>query len=347
VNNQVSSGVLELVKTEARRLKPDGVLLVGSQARGIATLDSDVDVAFFVNDYAGSQLETHLVAGRSVGIELYSVGLVQHLPYIPLLGFKNLREAGRISSGVPILGPPKKNVILFQQTLSRAVLRADCAFYLFSMAEQGVLGSYPEVQQDDRERLWALQGAIAALAILTLNLSPVRFQKPKWVIQDLMTIAPGFLTDIVEPAFGLDGKTARVSIEVLSQALESGFNLLHRPIGGATHSNSEERRIRYYFKGTKELMFDGSWKPAIYNALSALRMVESSLQKQGNRSEFWKVQEWKRDFLDAIVGSHLWPKGYQLEVAGKTREYGSQLLERYKTTVASAKARGGRDVEDF
>src|SRR4051812_32651121 len=81
VNEHLIPAAIERVVTQyCEKWDASAALLVGPRARGLATADSDFDIAFLLPQFNGRQYQGIRVDGVDVGLERYSIETIQSWP---------------------------------------------------------------------------------------------------------------------------------------------------------------------------------------------------------------------------------------------------------------------------
>ncbi len=271
----------EWVRSQMRQGEDVAAFLVGSAASGKGTVDSDIDIAVIGPLHSRAQTWETCFAGRPVELVYYSAEDFERWPLVPLLDHPALRIAGRLTTGRllwedwPFLEDAK-------QRWKNAILAPDCAGRLFETASQNLqYASSAVVTEDEADRLWALLGALGALATLKLDMTDGRFQKPKWVLQSLSSSNSFDLTEAIGLSLSadehLDRKTAERAFNAVTAALEAAEKTHPETLTGSSppEGRTPQRFIRYILQGSKGLCIAGDYLGAMYTSIAALRVLFS------------------------------------------------------------------------
>ena len=264
--------------------EPDvlAVLVTGSVARGRAHPDSDLDIIVIVETASRLKSKIECVTYRDIRVEYNWIGLgdAEGLVANRAPSQKDLREASRINSGVALWDPhhvcqalaAKAHKLLPPREDTEA--RLSGAVRTFATLSRGHL-------PDQRSRVEALRCVMDNVAFIMLSLHPVRYQKAKWVIDDLHHIGEAEICDALSRVYGLAGATA----ERAARSVESVRRLL-RAIGDLKSYPPYEEVLRngfapdfaefsYACRGAEDassLWRAGAHREALYTARFAAKL---------------------------------------------------------------------------
>jgi len=310
-------------------------LVIGPRARGIATSDSDIDIAFLVPSYDGPEAKDFIVAGHEVGVEWYDLDRFAAWSDYPLLDFKELRLVGRLVCGKPLRVETELPSAIASKCRN-ALLAPECAGLLFEKIDQMTKKEFLDALDNEEDVLYALQGAVGALATIALYMTPVRFQKPKWVVHDLAATGHDDLLHILAASYGVNGHVgidrATDIVDGLAEQLEFGLELLRD--GGNGSSNELRARIASYnFRGAKGLLASGDGLGAVHTAAVCIRILAAGLSAETVKSGVSPALDWRRRAMRTTVTSICLSEAYQHELRTVIAEAGRAVLENYKSAV--------------
>ncbi|MGI8838855.1 MAG: nucleotidyltransferase domain-containing protein [Pyrinomonadaceae bacterium] len=313
------------------------VLLIGSVARGLASDDSDIDLAALFEEYTGAVVSKCDIDGELVGIERHSSRAFLSWPSIPLLDQHELREAGRFANSI-VLCSRWKSLNLMKAKSKRAMLHPRSAFNHFSLVESNLKIASPNCTVSPEERLWALQGAAAGLALLLLSLSPFKFQKPKWTIADLRNSDDKTLLPILGEVFSArthDATSCVAKLEVVRKALVHACTILRLPSLKRTEEpNDEYDYMRWAFRDAESLLRDGDFLGSIFTAVHSLRLMYVLLRQFFSHSPVAKRTapwlQWRNEALRSILPAYLFEGPYCETRWLSLVEVGSLIQQEYK-----------------
>ena len=294
--------------------QPLAVLIVGSVAREISVGDSDVDLAVFLSSYEGPQWQRIQHGGVDVDIERYSGPHFLQNSAGLLLGPKELREAGRFSHA-KLVHLQWSSFPLLQRRWANSVAHPDYAAELFANAAHAVVYcNSPDL--DSHDRYWSIQGSVAALVTIALDLTSVRFQKPKWVVTDAekhLQLRFPLLLETFQSIFHLK-RADRANVHALIVICEDAMN---RGAGMSAIAREEDPlndiRCRILWKTIKEakvLADAGNYGAAMYTAFTAGRLMYTILRPDIRPADCagptWReLQTWRKDYLKELPSNFI------------------------------------------
>jgi len=314
----------------------DLVLLMGSVARGIESLDSDVDLALFTDSNPQSFINTRRIRDTLVEVNIYCTHRVAKGPKTPLLSLQDLREAGRFSTA-EVLFTRWNHLEEAQAAWLKALLHPQEVASLFTLAAMCLDSDRLKSCSCAADRLWMIQGAASALATLSLSLYPFRFQKPKWLVHDLKEAKLSKLLDQVRVLYLLDqwdAENAEMLLGVIERQLLAGLKLGGLPplILG---ENMDDRYFYTYrtFRDAVSLCNDGDFEGSAYTALYAIRLLNATLQDSSALLAPVKqeeVDDWRRTAIDSLPGVDELIEKTLGQTRAELLEYGRKLERKYK-----------------
>jgi predicted nucleotidyltransferase len=331
--------ILEVAAARARSWRSIATVLVGAYGRGIATPDSDVDLAFILPELTGRRLVEAKHGGLAFGLERLSARHLSEIDAYPLLDHKELRIVGRLAGG-RVLECRWKQLPAVRKRWERALLRPDCARELFSTAAENVEPDRIARTRSLEDRLWLVQAALGALATLALDLSPLRFQKPKWVVHDLAATGRADLLRLARLAHEgerqLDPAATRARVEAAGEKLEAGLRLGGLQAAGKGTKGAKARDfIRFTFAGARGLATAGDSAGALFTAMTALRVLHDQLAELDPLPDAAAVVAWRAEAIRAVIPGPARDRARLDELIQETRVQGRLLLEEYKQAFAA------------
>jgi len=313
-------------------------LVMGPRARGIATPDSDIDLAFFVPYYQGPEAIDFIIEGYEVGLAWYDLDQFAAWCERPLLDFKELRLAGRLAFGKALRVdtglPPAITRKCFNATLA-----PQSAHRLFKIIDRNTKKDFLDTLRNQEDALYALQGAAGALVTMALYMTPFRFQKPKWVVHDLAATGHHDLIGVLSASYGVNCDLgidrATVIVGRLAEHLETGLKLLVR--AGGTSSNERRAKIASHnFRGANGLLASEDALGAVHTASVCIRIIAAGLSYSTANSDIPPALEWRRLALRAAITSECLSEPYCRRLGEAIARAGHELLNNYKTALTGA-----------
>jgi len=312
------------------------ILLTGSVARGIASDDSDVDLALFTRGKREPFILTRQIRGTQVESNIYNINRVAHGPATPLLSLQELREAGRFATG-ELLFSRWEHFDQARASWLDALLYPEEVARLLALANTYLDPARRDSCHCSADLVWMLQGAASALATLALCLFPFRFQKPKWVIHDLREANLSLLLENVKMLYfgaALDAEGTGRVLRTVKQQLLAGLRLGRLPLLALNKTTSDRYFYLYRtFCDARSLRRDKDFAGSAYTATYAIRLLNAMLQDPSTlpapvRKE--EVDEWRRFAVEALISL----KGLDGDALEKSRcelaQVGRELRQEYK-----------------
>jgi len=322
--------------------EPDvlAVLLVGSVARRISTRESDVDIAVFIDNYDGSQFTGNMhISGEQVGIEKYNANKFLIWPKTPLLNQKELREAGRFAQGIVLYSKwPQLNDVT--RKWKSALLEPNAAHNLFSIASRN-LHRGNTIHLSVVDRVWDLVGAAFTLALIALYLSPVRFHKLKWVLNDLRKTEYSTLADEITATI-IGSRNDFYSIETIitpwKEQLYSACILGNLPLFITSSYGSHNYNIvRENICEAEKFFHSGDSHSATYVAISCIylvnRLIFETLIESSLETELNALSAWRRETLWRLLPEEVFENCFCDHLYTELVKVGIELQEAYKGMV--------------
>jgi Nucleotidyltransferase domain len=279
------------------------VLLVGSVARGIASADSDIDLAALTDGATDPFIRLEHRHRRRIEIDTFCIERIPQGPATPLATLQDLRDLGRFATG-SILACRGDAIRNAKRTWQKALLHPSDTTHLLA-----VVATATEAQQAASltDRLWLLQGATSALAVLALCLEPVRFQKPKWVMHDLKDAGLDDVEEVLRLLYlgdNADGARAAHSLTVTGDQLRLGLELGGFP--PLVFTPEGDHRYNYVYRtycDALSLQEDRDYEGAIYAAGSSVRLLSRLLSESAGAAAISEdaLARWRRDTITAQV----------------------------------------------
>ena len=316
------------------------VLLVGSVALGTDSEDSDVDLIVVLDQPEAVEAEHREVRGTRVGIERYPAAGFLALPEVPVQDLDGLRDSGRFARGRALVSKwPQLEAV--QAAWRNAILDPREATDLLSLAKTYLDPTTLEELSSDAEWFWTLQGAASALAMMGLSLSPCRFQKPKWVMQDLAASGRSQLAAALKQLHVAAGTTVEATVGILEgvrRQLDEACNLGgYPPLSFAPENGQELVYIYQTYRDGVSLSGDGDLAGCLFTAGYSLRIMNAYLQRDSPEPELvddGRLARWRERSLAV-----LWPSGVPSRsslggVIATLSAVGPELEEEYRRASA-------------
>lgn len=276
---------ISIARQVAQELAAQGgvaaVLATGSVARDRASRDSDLDL--LVLGAANAGITTRRVDGVTVELNRVSIEHVRQQLAPHEASLKELREASRIGTAVAIFDPETigPELVLRANALrpSLDIVRDRLVRVLATMAD---LGTDPSL--DVVHRWEILRCVVDNLAMIALSLHPLRYQKAKWVADDLGEIGEGalrFLLLKVNNAENADANAAREALHTTRAFLDAVSVSLRLPDSSTTVAMGHAPHIAGWsytartLADAKSLAEGEHWHDAVYTARFASRLAVS------------------------------------------------------------------------
>jgi hypothetical protein len=263
-------------------------LVVGSTALRRCSARADLDVVLVTEAPTGpDRFSSRTVDG--VRVEVERLGRRRALACTEGEGWVwELREAARLGCAAPVLDPGgfagELAVRAAAMVPRRARLGATLRDVYLSLVALG------RGEGDRSHRADAIRGCLDNLALLTLLEHPRRYQKPKWVLADLLHAGEHALVDAILAAYGIDAgheSAARAAVagagEVIAKAYEVAGLPAHDELlamGHAPHY-AEASYVSRCLDDAGDLEASGRFVEARYVALFAARLAAGLLRGPG------------------------------------------------------------------
>jgi hypothetical protein len=312
------------------------VLATGSVARGRCSADSDLDLTV-ITDLPGHRhrVEARTVDGVAVDVEWLSSDAARRVASPPRRDIKALRDAARLGQAF----------VAFDRDALAPALR-DAAAALRPDEEEmraHIEGGYrtlivlgrrfdgrPDAQWD------ALRAVYDSVAYVLLQFSPLRFQKPKWVVQDLVeTRAAPAADGLLEAYFAR--RASAVWARRAADAAEALIEAVARAAGvpgyretlalGFTEEHARFSFICRCLADARSLIADGAVREGNYAAKVAARMAVAFAA-----ADHGVVEQGEGGLMPVLdrIGDDALARGYHavFAVGSRTRPPGLRSLER-------------------
>lgn len=325
------AGKVTLAESIAERLiKQDhvrAVLLVGSVATGTDTPDSDLDLAVFSANLDRTRQDIREQDGVRIGIEYYPAQGFIKMPPVPLLDVGDLRDCGRFSRG-RVLASRWPQLDQLRDSWRKALLHPRQAARLFGSAARTLDSALR--RRTAADRMWSVQGAAYALAIIALSMQRCRYQKPKWVLPDLEAFGAPALAEALRSVYlpqRADANAARGIIEVVGERLAAACRLAGLP--PLSYQGPDENAVYVYmtFRDALSLSAAGKAESTALTALYALRLMNSLLKKSDCQPK--QMAKWRERSFQALYGSSILTRQEVEQAAGILRPIDHELRKRY------------------
>lgn len=178
-------------------------LVVGSTALRRCSAGADLDVVLITRAATGPDRFSSVVA-EGVRVEVERMSRRRALACTAGDGWVwELREAARLGCGVPVHDPSGFAAGLAGRAAAMRPHREHVETTLRDVYLALVALSDGDVDRESWHRAEALRGCLDNLALLALLERPRRYQKPKWVLADLLHAGEDALVDAVLTAYGI------------------------------------------------------------------------------------------------------------------------------------------------
>jgi len=257
------------------------VIAMGSVALNRCSRDSDLDLAVITRDLGERcRIETRLV--RKIAVD-YAWLPRQAAVAIAKGGRRDaqgLRDASRLGLGLPLYDPNELAPTLRRHAVSLLPDRGLIVKTLESVSL--TLARLARRADLEPARQWDLLRSIYdSLAFVTLQLHPIRYHKPKWVVTDLRNTGhPELMGDLLDVYFARMNsesrarravRLGRVFLDALSGALNlPGYQKILDL--GFTRQYAEFSYVCRALADADSLLVDGLYREAQYTAKFAIRM---------------------------------------------------------------------------
>ena len=256
-------------------------MLVGSLAHGRPSEDSDVDLAVLLAGNSRPDMRCEWRDGQMIGYEYFLLDELTGLPSVPLLHPMELREAGRLATG-QILYSTGCEIDSIIGRLRRSLLHPADSRDLFQDIGRALHAVEIDSSLPLSRRLWILQGVLSGLAILSLNLIPIRYQKSKWVVQDLAQTSDPALLEALRLLFPPREEShsgASSLIDQCTQAVEDGFVRLGiQPETYEYGGDYDLDYVRRTYLDAVSLFHDDQWTACGFTGTTAFRLLSTLLE---------------------------------------------------------------------
>ena len=263
-------------------------LVVGSTALRRCSARADLDVVLVTEPPTGpDRFSSHVIDG--VRVEVERLGRRRARAATEGDGWVwELREAARLGCAAPVLDPAGFAAELAGRAAAMTPRRARAeatlrAVYLALVALGRGEGEGPH-------RADAVRGCLDNLALLALLEHPRRYQKPKWVLADLLHAGEHALVDAILAAYeidGDDGAAARAAVagagDVVARTLELAAMPAHEELLAMGHAPAfaEASYVSRCLDDAGDLEASARFVEARYVAAFAARLAAGLLRGPG------------------------------------------------------------------
>ena len=194
----------QLAKTLSADPAVIAVIATGSVSRNRASGDSDLDLVVVAEPDPSASRETRHSHGRLVvEIEWMTPAAALAKAEAAAGDLKSLRESSRLAFGLPVYDP--RAVCAEYRAVSRALTpdRGLIRDHLISVSD--AFDALEQTNVTAAARWTHVRAILDTLAVVLLAMHPLRYQKPKFVIQDLHAAGWDELADALLHAYGVTG----------------------------------------------------------------------------------------------------------------------------------------------
>ena len=217
------------------------VIATGSVARNRASDDSDLDLVIVADSPSDAvRIDRAVIEGITVESEWMTRATALAVAAAAPGDLKSLRESSRIGFGVPVLDTRD-----FHRQIESASRHAQPDQAAMTARMHDILAAVETLEGLPAGRAdtgWGrARGVLDNLAVVLLALHPLRYQKPKWVIDDLEDAGYSGLADVLLRAYaiGRDGPRASETVGLVMRLVSDLAARLDLP--------SYERMLRHGF----------------------------------------------------------------------------------------------------
>lgn len=263
-------------------------LVVGSTALRRCSSQADLDVVLITEGPAGpDRFSSRVIDG--VQVEVERLGRRRALACTEGDGWVwELREAARLGCAVAVLDPTglAAELALRAATMTPRRARVEATLRDVYLA----LVALGRGEGDASRRADALRGCLDNLALLALLEHPRRYQKPKWVLADLLHAGEGALVDAILGAYEIDSDeatAARTAVagagEVVARTYEIAGLPAHDELLAMGHAPrfAEASYVSRCLDDAADLEASGRSVEARYVALFTARLAAGLLRGAG------------------------------------------------------------------
>lgn len=307
------------------------VLLVGSLARGIESVDSDIDLVVICEGSAPARPKAEF-AGTKVGIEWYGVDKCGS-PSPQACDLRVLRNVGRLQTCL-VLFSRWQHLGDLLGACHQCVLQPDDAIELLAitgLSLQRVVRSRSLCHED---RVWLAQSASEALSKLALSLSFPRFQKPKWVMHDLESTDREELLQATSALFGCKMQDAGRCAELIEQCENqlAAACALSAPLltTEAAGPSLEHAYVLSTLGDARSLLVSGDLKGSVYTAIAALRLMNGLLGRSDLLCPESDRLRWRRSCVAATMHRAAMGRSTLTDLAAQLAHCRTDLAREYE-----------------
>ena len=263
-------------------------LVVGSTALRRCSGRADLDVVLITDAPTGpDRFSSRVIDG--VRVEVERLGRRRALATTEGDGWVwELREAARLGGAVPVLDPTgfarELAVRAAAMTPRRARVEATLRDVYLSLVALG------RGAGDAPQRAEALRGCLDNLALLALLEHPRRYQKPKWVLADLLHAGEDALVEAILAAYAIhsvDGAAARAAVAGAGEVIARTYDVAGLPAHGELLAMgyapqfAEASYVSRCLDDAGDLEASGRFVEACYVALFSARLAAGLLRGTG------------------------------------------------------------------
>lgn len=257
-------------------------IVVGSTALRRCSPRADLDIVVITAEAAGDdRFTTRWDDGTRVEIERLGRDDAMALTAGPGWVWE-LRNAARLGTGIPVFDPERFGAALAVRAAAMAPSAERLEATLRSVYDTLIeLGGDAGGPAPDR-RLDALRGCLDNLGLLALLEHPRRYQKPKWVLADLLHASEFDLVDALLVAYGIgDGDETAIAgtRHLIDEAYAIAGVPAHDDLLARGHAPewAEASYVSRTLDDAEDLAASGRMVEAQYTALFAARLVAGVL----------------------------------------------------------------------
>jgi hypothetical protein len=262
------------------------IFLIGSITRPYWKLASDIDIAIITTLKPKCNYLEIRFLGDPIGIEFFYVSDLRTKLKNNQIDYKDLREIGRLAAGNIIFSSNENRVDSLKKEISKAELSPKYQFNYFKQAYL-FINKIEQSNYNELEMSWDMIGLIFVASIIYLNTTPYKFQKPKWIYQDLRIAnefrLSGILSQYIKPKNVIDiPPIVKKMAEIFRNYLKS---IGLPPLLRGDNPNSNYGYLYMTYKDAKKLLESNYHLSAFITMIFTARLLETYLKNEGFNEE--------------------------------------------------------------
>lgn len=318
------------------------VVAVGSAVARRATVNSDVDIAVLTSAVGPNPYRQIEVADELVDIQEVDFNWLVQGVESKFVDLRTLREISRVRNGVFLWERPGIEDLLCNPDARPVLSPPDASMLLFKASKNLRLAGQSATPFE--ERLWLMRGGAYALCTFALTLTPIGYQKAKWLLDDLHATGNERLANSVFTALqGRQSKTgqlARVLSCVRQALLMACARLDLPPLIRGVGVPFEYTYARRTFRDAETLMQAGRTANAYLAADYSLRFMNVIVAELSgtflnvDRYPQWAI-DWKKEAISNVLEIIQVDAGLIDELTADLADIGRILETDYKRAASA------------